>query len=484
MSRRQNRASARTSPPAPRREAARSRSTIAIPLLGGVLLLGTAGLAEAQVLRGALDPVTTAVNSTAGSLATVDATLGGGNLATVGATVGGGSVANVGATVGGGSVADVGATVGGGTVANVGATVGGGSVATVGATVGGGTVANVGATVGGGTIAGVGATVGGGTVANVGATVGGGTIGSVGVSVGGGTGTTAGTGTGTGTTGGTACNPCTGGGAGPGGGGGSTVYDPARIAAIELRLSNAENLPIRGNNVSQFPLPVAGGADALAAGYGATAGGVSATALGTEANAAGDGSIAIGRSASATQANTIAIGPGAQTTRTNQVAIGNGSNTYTLGGITSAQSAAAQNGATQFVTTDAAGNLATSGYGPSTIAGLGSRLDSAEGRIGGVESRVGALESRTNALSQYTTETRREARQGVATALAMPTASMPSAPGRTTWVLNSATYRGEWAGGAALSHRLPTAVPLAINVGYAYGGDGGHGVRAGLGGEF
>ncbi|WP_246687928.1 hypothetical protein [Methylobacterium sp. WL93] len=472
MSRRQNRASARTSTPAPRREAARSRSTIAIPLLGGVLLLGTSGLAEAQVLRGALDTVTTAVNSTAGSLATVDATLGGGNLATVGATVGGGSVANVGATVGGGSVADVGATVGGGTVANVGATVGGGSFATVGATVGGGTVANVGAT------------VGGGTVANVGATVGGGTIGSVGVSVGGGTGTTAGTGTGTGTTGGTACNPCTGGGAGHGGGGGSTVYDPARIAAIELRLSNAENLPIRGNNVSQFPLPVAGGADALAAGYGATAGGVSATALGTEANAAGDGSIAIGRSASATQANTIAIGPGAQTTRTNQVAIGNGSNTYTLGGITSAQSAAAQNGATQFVTTDAAGNLATSGYGPSTIAGLGSRLDSAEGRIGGVESRVGALESRTNALSQYTTETRREARQGVATALAMPTASMPSAPGRTTWVLNSATYRGEWAGGAALSHRLPTAVPLAINVGYAYGGDGGHGVRAGLGGEF
>ncbi|TXM93917.1 hypothetical protein FV222_21870, partial [Methylobacterium sp. WL103] len=204
----------------------------------------------------------------------------------------------------------------------------------------------------------------------------------------------------------------------------------------------------------------------------------------TQANAAGDGSIAIGRSASATQANAIAIGPGARTTRANQVAIGNGSNTYTLGGIGSAQSAAAQSGETRFVTSDTAGNLATSGYGPSTIAGLGSRLDSAEGRLGGVEARVGTLESRTNALSQYSTETRREARQGVATALAMPTASMPSAPGRTTWVLNSATYRGEWAGGAALSHRLPTAVPLAINVGYAYGGDGGHGVRAGLGGEF
>ena len=408
MSRRQNCASARQPTHARALGALCPYNIIAIPLLGGVLLLGTSGLAQAQLLRGTLDTVTSTVNGTTGSLATVDATLGGGTLATVGATVGGGTVANVGATVGGGSVVDVGATIGGGSIAGVG------------------------------------------------------------VSIGGGTGTTGGTG-------------ATGGGTGAGAGGTS---DPDRVALFELRLSNVEKLPIRGNNTSSFPLPAAGGADALAAGYGASAGGASATALGTQANAAGDGSIAIGRSASAAQANAIAIGPGARTVRANQVAIGNGSNTYTLGGIGSAQSAAAQSGETRFVTSDAAGNLATSGYGPSTIAGLGSRLDSAEGRLGGVEARVGTLESRTNALSQYSTETRREARQGVATALAMPTASMPSAPGRTTWVLNSATYRGEWAGGAALSHRLPTAVPLAINVGYAYGGDGSHGVRAGLGGEF
>ena len=430
MSRRQNCASARQPTHARALGVLRPDNIIAIPLLGGVLLLGTSGLAQAQLLRGTLDTVTSTVNGTTGSLATVDATLGGGTLATVGATVGGGTIANVGATVGGGTVASVGATVGGGSVVDVGATIGGGSIA------------------------------------------------GVGVSIGGGTGTTGGTGA---TGGGTTCDPCTGGGTGAGAGGTS---DPDRVALFELRLSNVEKLPIRGNNTSSFPLPAAGGADALAAGYGASAGGASATALGTQANAAGDGSIAIGRSASAAQANAIAIGPGARTVRANQVAIGNGSNTYTLGGIGSAQSAAAQSGETRFVTSDAAGNLATSGYGPSTIAGLGSRLDSAEGRLGGVEARVGTLESRTNALSQYSTETRREARQGVATALAMPTASMPSAPGRTTWVLNSATYRGEWAGGAALSHRLPTAVPLAINVGYAYGGDGSHGVRAGLGGEF
>ena len=62
--------------------------------------------------------------------------------------------------------------------------------------------------------------------------------------------------------------------------------------------------------------------------------------------------------------------------------------------------------------------------------------------------------------------------------------SMPSAPGRTSWVANSATYKGAWAGGMALAHRLDTAVPLALSVGYAYGGDNSHGVRAGLGREF
>jgi autotransporter adhesin len=43
-----------------------------------------------------------------------------------------------------------------------------------------------------------------------------------------------------------------------------------------------------------------------------------------------------------------------------------------MSGITSAASAAAQTGTTQFVTTDAAGNLASAGFGP---AALSSRLD-------------------------------------------------------------------------------------------------------------
>lgn len=262
---------------------------------------------------------------------------------------------------------------------------------------------------------------------------------------------------------------------GPGGGTTRGAGNPVQIvnvaagtradAAVNLaQLNDAlAGLPLRGTNTSSLAVSVASGADALAVGYGAQAGGGTSLAVGTNAAAGGTDAVAIGANASANQANAVAIGAGARTTRAGQVAVGTAASTYTLAGLPSDASRAAQSGPTQFVTTDGNGNLAGSGYGPSSIATLSNRVDT---------------------IGQYAAETRREAREGVATALAMPTASMPSAPGRTSWVANSATYRGAWAGGVALAHRLPTPVPLALMVGYAYGGDGSHGVRAGLGGEF
>jgi hypothetical protein len=47
------------------------------------------------------------------------------------------------------------------------------------------------------------------------------------------------------------------------------------------------------------------------------------------------------------------------TTRANQVVVGTATNTYTLAGVTSAASLAAQSGPVSFVTSDGAGNLAT-----------------------------------------------------------------------------------------------------------------------------
>lgn len=349
---------------------------------------------------------------------------------------------------------------------------------------------------------------------------------------------------GCGTCGGTGGGGGSGGGTGSGGGGsgqgvyiitGNVTQSQGQTVVTDLRLSQLSSVTgIAANNTSGQAGPVATGGDALAIGYGSIAAGTASTAVGTGASASnsgsvalgyaagaqglggtaigtassaagagstalgfaagatgtgstaigaaasavGNNSVAVGNGAGANQANTIAIGANVKTTQANQVAIGNAANTYTLAGVASQASAAAQSGATNFVTTDASGNLAASAYGPSTIAGLGNRIDS-------VQSQVNNLEAKTDAVQRYAIQTRKEARQGVAMAIAMATAPMPSAPGKTTWATNGATYRGEWAGGLALAHRLPTCcVPIAVTAGVAYGGDNAVGVRAGLAGEF
>ena len=302
---------------------------------------------------------------------------------------------------------------------------------------------------------------------------------------------------------------------------GQTATNAGNITALQ----NGQAGPFRANNTSTLPAPQASGADAVAGGFGAVASGTQTTAIGTRAqatqagavaiganavasadpttavgfaaaatgneasafgafaNASGDNSTALGRSAnasgansvavgvgaSAQQANSVAVGTGAATTRANQVAIGTAGQTYTLAGVTSAQSLAAQTGGTGFVTTDAAGNLAATGIGPSSIAAL--------------DGRVGSLEARLGGLSQYAYQTRREARQGIATALALSTAPLPSAPGRLTYVLNGATFRGEFAAGGAIAYRLDTNAPLAITAGVSGSGGGNVGVRFGVMGE-
>jgi hypothetical protein len=83
-----------------------------------------------------------------------------------------------------------------------------------------------------------------------------------------------------------------------------------------------------------------------------------AIAIGTNSQASGTDATALGANSTAGFANSTAIGVGAATSRGNQMAFGTGSNTYTMAGITSAASAAAQSGQLGFVTTDSSGNLA------------------------------------------------------------------------------------------------------------------------------
>jgi len=108
------------------------------------------------------------------------------------------------------------------------------------------------------------------------------------------------------------------------------------------------------------------GTSGVAVGFSASAVGSNSVALGSSATAAGSSGTAVGANAQAGFANSTAIGNGAVATRSNQQTFGTATNTYTMSGITSAASAAAQTGVRQVVTSDASGNLATS-----SLAGLG-----------------------------------------------------------------------------------------------------------------
>jgi autotransporter adhesin len=118
-------------------------------------------------------------------------------------------------------------------------------------------------------------------------------------------------------------------------------------------------------------------------------------AIGFNARATGDGSTAIGNGTVAAFANSAAFGNGAVATRADQQVFGTASNTYTMGGITSAASRAAQSGPTQIVTSDAGGNLATS-----TLAGLGiastADISSINAQLAGINSHLNDLDDRVN----------------------------------------------------------------------------------------
>src|SRR5207245_5429474 len=90
------------------------------------------------------------------------------------------------------------------------------------------------------------------------------------------------------------------------------------------------------------------------------------TAVGANSVATGNNSSAFGAGAQAAFVNSAAFGSGAIVTRANQQVFGTATNTYTMPGIASGASQSTQSGPTQFVTTDAAGNL-----GVASSAGLG-----------------------------------------------------------------------------------------------------------------
>ncbi|MFC5555347.1 hypothetical protein [Methylobacterium iners] len=249
---------------------------------------------------------------------------------------------------------------------------------------------------------------------------------------------------------------------------GSDALNVAQLIAAETRVDACvADLPVASSNASGFGHTASTASGGLALGHGAV---VSAARA-----------VALGNGAVADQSDTLSVGPvGAERRIVNDAAgsLATGSTDAISGGKlfnSNVQFAAALGGGARFdgvsgTWTGSSYNLATSDHGPGTMAAM-------QGQIGGLSAQV-------SSLGQHAAATRGEARQGVAAAMAMTSASMPSLPGKTSWTLNSSTFRGEWAGGVALAHRLDTNVPIALTAGYSFSQANQQGARAGPAGEF
>lgn len=201
---------------------------------------------------------------------------------------------------------------------------------------------------------------------------------------------------------------------------------------------------------SSFSIAIGSGARALGDNVSNTAVGASSTANGANASA-------FGNSASANFSNSAAFGNGATATRADQQSFGTATNTYTMAGIASTASRAAQTGPTQLVTSDATGNLATT-----TLASLGLASVS---DLAGINSRLAGLDASMNDLYGRTNR----AYSGVAMAFAM--AGVPSLLPDETFAMaaNYGTFLGT--NGVALNAAYRLGRGLQVNGGIAYGVD-------------
>ncbi|WP_313612650.1 hypothetical protein [Agrobacterium sp.] len=237
--------------------------------------------------------------------------------------------------------------------------------------------------------------------------------------------------------------------------GGGQINGLGSTANAAASAAEANSLAI-GNGATT----TASAANALAFGLRSTVSATDGIAIGRDAIVAGEAGIALGAGASAGYNNSVAIGAGATALREGQVVLGTSSNTYTMAGIGSSASRAAQTGPVKLVTSDANGNLATTDFDIASLTGDISRLKTTVDR------------------------NRKDANKGIAAAMAMTGAPTPSAPGKTAWATNVATYGGEFATSFAVAHMLDVEYPVVLNGSLGYAPGGSVGVQLGVNGEF
>ena len=223
--------------------------------------------------------------------------------------------------------------------------------------------------------------------------------------------------------------------------------------------SNAQATGLIGGTAVGF-LSNASATRTTAIGFNSTASAVGATAIGLDSTASGLSSIAIGDQSRAAFTNSAAIGAGVTATRANQQVFGTATNTYTLAGVTSAASLAAQTGPVGFVTSDGAGNLAT--LNAASIASVTS-VAALDGRVTNLEGNVRSLNSDV-----------RKAFEGAAVAIAMGGAALPDNK-KFAISANWGNFSGENAFGGVAQMRITDnfVANAAIGAGFNRGGVGG-----------
>lgn len=222
--------------------------------------------------------------------------------------------------------------------------------------------------------------------------------------------------------------------------------------------------------------------DATALGVDALATGEGGTALGSGSIATGVNATAVGRDSVASHNGSTALGAGSFTTAPNQVTLGGPGTSVRLGDV--AASTAAQSGPTGVVTIDSSGTLGRDTTIVPAIRVLQSATSAHADQIAGLQAGQQLLSSRVDSLFDLREADQRDVRAGIAAAVAMGDAAMPSAPGRTSYVFNLATFRGEQALGGSIMHRLNSDNPVALSVGFSYGGNRNNAARVGVAGEF
>ena len=231
---------------------------------------------------------------------------------------------------------------------------------------------------------------------------------------------------------------------------------------------------------------LASGANATATGMGAQATATNTTAYGTAANAMGTGSTAIGEAAFTPATNGTALGLNAHVNGANSVALGSNSVANAANAGTPSFTIS-QIGAEAIGVYAAASSVVSVGGGPGSAVPYRQITNVADGAITPTSTDAingSQLYKSVTALNQEIVGVRREAREGIAGALALTAAPLPSAAGKTTYAANFGFFKDAAAFGGSFAHRLDTNLPLALTGGIAVSGKGTLGGRVGAVGEF